>query len=270
MNTHFFETNQSSPRCTEIDRDELKLKNIMRVFENLTISQKEALGVDKSITALHLRTSLYTMMTCSGFFVGFTTCFIKAFTTHLGSDGLCSGFLIFAPLTIASAICQLKFLNFGMEMYDQLDTVPVFQSSEIVANIAAGAIILQETQLYTNKEFWLVVIFGLITISGSWIKLLVQICYNLVPSKEQSKGNVQPFLSLFEECKDFFNARQQIRDFEDKTENDKEEIKDIVNLINTLISDFKGPIKEPRKLTAQSHTTGSYTTPPATVIDQTI
>jgi len=58
-----------------------------------------------------------------------------------------------------------------MELYDQMDTVPIYQSSLIIMNIMAGAIILQESVLYTPGEFTLMCLFGIISIAGVWVIL---------------------------------------------------------------------------------------------------
>jgi hypothetical protein len=56
-----------------------------------------------------------------------------------------------------------------MELYDQVDTIPVYQSSLILFNIAAGAIILQEARLYKWWEFMFVVLCGFISIIGVYV-----------------------------------------------------------------------------------------------------
>ena len=57
----------------------------------------------------------------------------------------------------------------SMELYDQVETIPIYQSSLILLQIAAGAVILQEIRLYTPLQFLIVVFFGLIAILGAFI-----------------------------------------------------------------------------------------------------
>lgn len=116
--SHFLETDDTIPHETETDISQYKLKNVMKVFQSLTDKQKQELGISSAVTSFQMKLPLFTMMTCSGILVSLTTCFIKVFTTHLSSDGLSWGFAIFASLTICSAVCQLKFLNLGMELYE--------------------------------------------------------------------------------------------------------------------------------------------------------
>ena len=50
-----------------------------------------------------------------------------------------------------------------------MDTIPIFQTSLIICTILSGAIVMQESKLYTVGEFFLMVIFGSISVIGIWI-----------------------------------------------------------------------------------------------------
>ena len=86
-----------------------------------------------------------------------------------------SGFLgdfYFYSFTGAALLCaagQLKLLNKVMELFEQVDVIPVYQSSLILLNIAAGSIILEERKLYSGQEMLNILLCGLISISGVWI-----------------------------------------------------------------------------------------------------
>ena len=56
-----------------------------------------------------------------------------------------------------------------MELYEQVDTIPIYQSSLILFNIGAGAVIMQESSNYTVSEFMMIVLGGLVSILGVWI-----------------------------------------------------------------------------------------------------
>jgi len=56
-----------------------------------------------------------------------------------------------------------------MELYEQVDTVPIYQSSIIIMNVVAGVVVMQESELYTSYEFLMIALGGLISILGVWI-----------------------------------------------------------------------------------------------------
>ena len=72
-------------------------------------------------------------------------------------------------VALCVGIFQLTMINMSMELYDQVETIPIYQSSLILLQIAAGAVILQEIRLYTPLQFLIVVFFGLIAILGVFI-----------------------------------------------------------------------------------------------------
>lgn len=56
-----------------------------------------------------------------------------------------------------------------MELYDQVDTIPIYQSSIILLQITAGALIMKESKLYEFWEFINLVICGIIAIIGVFV-----------------------------------------------------------------------------------------------------
>jgi len=56
-----------------------------------------------------------------------------------------------------------------MEIFDQIETIPIYQSSLILLNMAAGAIVMQEYILYTFGELITLILCSLIAISGVWL-----------------------------------------------------------------------------------------------------
>ena len=97
-------------------------------------------------------------------------CFIKGITESFKAEGL-YGYSLYIYILIALfiAIFQLKFLNKAMENYDQVETIPIYQSSLILLNIASGAIIMNEKRLYTWFELFRIIMCGLISIIGVWM-----------------------------------------------------------------------------------------------------
>ena len=56
-----------------------------------------------------------------------------------------------------------------MDLYDQVDTIPIYQSSLIILNIGSGAIILKEADMYTWWEFLIVCLCGVVAIIGVFL-----------------------------------------------------------------------------------------------------
>jgi surface polysaccharide O-acyltransferase-like enzyme len=56
-----------------------------------------------------------------------------------------------------------------MEVYDQLESAPIYSTCCILFNLLAGAIIFNEKKLYTIEEFIKVFICELVAIIGVWI-----------------------------------------------------------------------------------------------------
>ena len=64
---------------------------------------------------------------------------------------------------------ELYILNRAMNLFDQVQYIPIYQSALIFSNIICGAVIMQESKLYTPLEFSLVVLGGCVALSGVWV-----------------------------------------------------------------------------------------------------
>lgn len=111
------------------------------------------------------------LMTCAAGLVGsLSLSFIKGLTESFRQSGLGSSSVwMYMGIALACGGLQLKFINKSMELYDQVETIPIYQSSLILMNICAGTIVMQESRLYTVDEFIPIIFFGLISISGVWL-----------------------------------------------------------------------------------------------------
>lgn len=109
----------------------IKLKNQMAILSSLNEVQKGILHLDLSKTsAARIRAPLVIVTCGGGMLVAFTITFIKGATNSYALYGLFSvEFAIFAAIAIATSILQLKFINLSMEIYDQVETIPIFQSA---------------------------------------------------------------------------------------------------------------------------------------------
>lgn len=98
--------------------------------------------------------------------------FLKFFTESLKVYGITSpvAYIYFTFAIIISGL-QLKMLNRAMEVYDQVETVPIYQTSLILLNIACGSIVMNERMLYSWDELSLMVVYSTISICGVWIIL---------------------------------------------------------------------------------------------------
>lgn len=97
-------------------------------------------------------------------------CLIKGFTEEFRNNDLSSiQSWVFVVVAISVGLVQLKTLNSPMELFDQVDNMPIYQSSLILLNIAAGAIVMQEAKLYKWWEFLLVVLCALISVLGVYV-----------------------------------------------------------------------------------------------------
>jgi hypothetical protein len=64
---------------------------------------------------------------------------------------------------------QLHSLNVAMENYDQIEIVPIYQTSLILLNIICGAIILDERDMYRWFELIFLVFCSTLCIAGVFI-----------------------------------------------------------------------------------------------------
>jgi hypothetical protein len=92
---------------------------------------------------------------------------MRGFTLSLGIEGVLS-FGTLAYLTIAGSLAffQLKSLNIAMSVYDQLETVPIYQSSLVIYSMISGAIILDEKSMYTPTQLSTLFCLGLVCVLG--------------------------------------------------------------------------------------------------------
>lgn len=92
-----------------------------------------------------------------------------------------------------------------------------------------------------------VVAFGLITISGSWIKL---ICDQFLSHYVKSTNTETPLITLFEANSNSISIQNQVKNFNQRSSTDQEQIKSIVNVLNTLINVQSNPINYIKELSS--------------------
>ena len=100
------------------------------------------LGIE-SLTPFSLRLSLALMPIATGLLGSLSTSFIKAVTVCFKDDGLSDWpVYVYIFIGIIFGLFQLTAINKSMEIFDQIDTVPIYLGSLILLSISAGAIIL--------------------------------------------------------------------------------------------------------------------------------
>jgi len=97
--------------------------------------------------------------------------FLKGCTIALKDLGLLGGvsLYVYAAIALMSACLELRFLSKAMELYEQIQYIPIYQSAVLFSNILSGAIIMNERRLYTFSEFLMVVLGGSVALTGVWV-----------------------------------------------------------------------------------------------------
>ena len=107
----------------------------------------------------------------SGLLSGITTSFIKGVAEMVKGESLVSCLthpLLYTCLVICgfTIVGQLYTMNQGFKYYNQLEVVPIYQSSVIINNIICGGVIFNEFRLYSWWQMLLLVTGTVICISG--------------------------------------------------------------------------------------------------------
>lgn len=92
----------------------------------------------------YLKVPMLLLSLNGGIVAGVATSLLKGFTLSYASYGF-GGFTMLYLLVAGSFnFTQLKSLNSAMEIYDQIDIIPIYQTALILFNMMGGAIILNE------------------------------------------------------------------------------------------------------------------------------
>ena len=81
----------------------------------------------------------------SELFVKVCGCIVK--DAELWTDYL--WLLLFVPLLISTATITLIYVNYGIKYYDQIEVMPIYQTSLLLHNILVGLLCLNELKFYT-------------------------------------------------------------------------------------------------------------------------
>ena len=79
--------------------------------------------------------------------------------------------VLMATILVTSAMLQIHLLNMAMKFYDQLQVIPVYQTSMMILWILTGLVILDEKAFYSGRE--LLAIFGSAVVCCVGIRLLM-------------------------------------------------------------------------------------------------
>eukprot|EP00355_Strombidium_rassoulzadegani_P007882 CAMPEP_0168619692 /NCGR_PEP_ID=MMETSP0449_2-20121227/6739_1 /TAXON_ID=1082188 /ORGANISM="Strombidium rassoulzadegani, Strain ras09" /LENGTH=169 /DNA_ID=CAMNT_0008660647 /DNA_START=234 /DNA_END=743 /DNA_ORIENTATION=+ len=118
-----------------------------------------------------LKIPLFLMATGAGLLGSLSMTFLKGMTESFEENGVFGSFSLYGYLilSLCLSVFQLNLLNMTMEIYDQIEIIPIYNSSMILLNICAGAIVLNEKLYYTWGELCLIILCGCISIVGVWV-----------------------------------------------------------------------------------------------------
>lgn len=135
------------------------------------LEEKDIRKISPNFRKFLIRVPLFLFPWASGLLSGITTSFIKGVAEMAKSEELMT--ILTHPLPyICLCICglsivgQLYTMNNGFKYYNQLEVVPIYQSSVIINNILCGGIIFNEFKFYTWWQMLLILTGTLICISG--------------------------------------------------------------------------------------------------------
>lgn len=60
----------------------------------------------------------------------------------------------FVTIAVLGSLIYVKLFNNTIHLFDQIDTVPIYESSLIIINILAGAFVLQESAKFTWEQVY--------------------------------------------------------------------------------------------------------------------
>ena len=96
--------------------------------------------------------------------------------------------LIFVCVAI-TLLQNLAILNVALATFEQLKVIPVYQSCLIFCNFLCGGVLLNEFQLYTNKQLIFIIIGSLICTFGLYIKLQFQNSTDIETEKSEKPAS---------------------------------------------------------------------------------
>jgi hypothetical protein len=155
----------------DVSEEDVKLpslRNLVTVFGSMTFQQCSNTDDTLSYIRRRLKWPLILLTFGAGLLGSLSMSFLKGMTVAFREVGLWGGvtLYIYLILAVTLALKQLSFLNQMMEVYDQIEIVPIYQSSIIMMNICAGAIIMNEKQFYSWGELLGIFASGMVSIVG--------------------------------------------------------------------------------------------------------
>lgn len=102
---------------------------------------------------------------------GLTSSFIRGFTISTKFD---NGWTLFSTQAYfwIGAICsffQFKSMNLGLDLFNEVQVIPIYETTLILMNIICGCIILDEKSMYSWSEIFMLFFYSIICIIGVMI-----------------------------------------------------------------------------------------------------
>jgi len=118
-----------------------------------TLSKDEVQGIDKSLNHFKVKIPLLLYAIGAGLLSSMVTSFIKGVSEMVNSRDIGENLqrpmvYLLLVMVVLSLVTQLHFMNMNLKYYEQMEIIPIYQSSIILTNVLCGAIIFQEMQKY--------------------------------------------------------------------------------------------------------------------------
>eukprot|EP00347_Sterkiella_histriomuscorum_P002196 403369096 len=174
--------------------DNLVEPTISKLIEKVQkLDEQDLKMISPNFKKIWIRIPLILYPWASGLLSGMTTSFIKGVAEMMKNHDIME--LVVHPLPyICLAICgvniigQLYTLNTGLKYYNQLEVIPIYQSSVILNNILCGGLIFNEFQLYTWWQMLLISLGCLICVCGI---LVIAKKYQFLDNKTEKQKQQQ-------------------------------------------------------------------------------
>ena len=114
----------------------------------------------------YLKVPMLVLSLNGGIVAGVATSLLKGFTLSYETYGFGGFTMLYLLVAVFFNLTQLKSLNSAMEIYDQIDIIPIYQTALILFNMMGGAVILNEQAWYTWAELIVLVLCSFICIAG--------------------------------------------------------------------------------------------------------
>ena len=153
------------PLIENLDEVQRPARALIDTINEMTFDEIRQVSPDSLKLKKLVKTPLLLIISASGMMSGVSISMLK-FTTEMMQSGEFFnhiGFCLFLLVAaFLGAACQLHLLNGAMKFFDQLEVIPIYQTTIMIMWILTGMIVFQETGYYETKQ--LIMIFSSIAV----------------------------------------------------------------------------------------------------------